>query len=63
MNALEFYINGNPYHYWYNPTAWRRVWFDTTAYAGVSTTYAWCYDKDTGAAGADAVWVDDIEFK
>ncbi len=65
MNALEFYINGSAYHYWYDPVAWRRAWFSTPSLAGVSSTvYKWCYKKDNGTVtGADAVWVDDIEFK
>jgi hypothetical protein len=65
-NDLYFYINGSMTAgaNWYGTTPWRRVLFDTTNLIGSSHTFQWCYSKSTAViTGADAAWVDDIEFK
>ena len=65
FNYLMFYIDNNSVGYgsWSGTNAWRRVVYTIPSLVGTSHTYKWCYEKGTASTGADAVWVDDIEFR
>lgn len=62
VDKLKFYIDGSLQSAtWSGATPWIKVMFNAAA---GSHTYKWCYTKDSSMSnGADAVWVDDIEFK
>jgi hypothetical protein len=47
---------------WSGATPWRRAYYNFSLTG--THTFSWCYHKYSGTVtGADAAWVDDIEFR
>lgn len=59
-DPLRFFVDGIKKEEWSGENDWRRVGYSI---AGGKHKFTWTFNKDNGAAqGADAVWIDDIEF-
>ncbi len=57
---LAFYIDGVEQQKWAGEVAWSQSSFAVSA---GEHTFKWLYNKDQGVvSGADAVWIDNIEF-
>lgn len=60
-DILEFIIDGGVREEWSGDVAWTHY---TTSVAEGIHTYQWCYRKDDNiVGGADAAWIDNIEFQ